>query len=60
VFYCVQYVPVSEVCVSGLCRPVQAVRACLGKFLARCRMGVRSTLACLLCRPLLMSRDPGA
>ena len=40
-FYCVQYVPVSGVSMSGLYRPVHAVHACLGKFLARCRMGVR-------------------
>jgi len=40
VFCCGPYVQVSEVCMSGLCRPVHPVRACLGKFLARCRTGV--------------------
>ena len=45
VFCCVPYVQVSEVCMSGLCRPVHPVRACLGKFLARCRTGVRSPAA---------------
>ena len=45
VFCCVPNVQVSEVCMSGLCRPVHPVRACLGKFLARCRTGVRSPAA---------------
>jgi len=42
VFYSVQDVQVSEVCLSRLCRAVHPVRACLGKFLARCRKDVRS------------------
>jgi len=45
VFCCAPYVQVSGVCMSGLCRPVHRVRACLGKSLARCGTGVRSPAA---------------
>jgi hypothetical protein len=45
--YWVPCVQASDVCMSSLCRPVQPVRACLGKFLARCRTGVRSPAAAI-------------